>query len=508
MKRQGIIKRHIVTILLLSFILSISCGNDNDTAVTGSGSEAVVTTAVENTDGEIEFIADNLPELDYEGTEINWLCGDYNDAYYDDIWAENLNGSLVNDSIFNARRSVEERLNITLNVERYQFVWAELSEYNSMVKSIVLSGDSTYDALIGYTLVPLIIEGGYFSNLADNEYLELDMPWWNQSANELMPDQDNIQFITGDATLSLIKHSLCMFFNQDLLDSYQITENLYDVVRAGDWTLDYMERLITDSYSDLNGNQQYDKDDRYGLTFGDTNKYRMLPAAMNVDMYTKTSDGYELTFISERTNDIFTRLQELVNNNVNVRVAASDQSNDEVIDSFGGNKTSSIFVSGNAMFSASLIGDASTILENSTFTLGMIPFPKYDENQDDYYTAAQRFAHIYIPATAEDSGRSGAVLEAWASECYRSVMPTYFETNLKTRYATDSDMAEMFDLLRANLCVEFGTVFYSQLGLNCDTFKNLSNSSWNFASETEKLRTSTEAQLEVLTAALNSWQND
>ena len=150
----------------------------------------------------------------------------------------------------------------------------------------------------------------------------------------------------------------------------------------------------------------------------------------------------------------------------------------------------------------------STILENSTFTLGMIPFPKYDENQDDYYTAAQRFAHIYIPATTEDSGRSGAVLEAWASECYRNVMPTYFETNLKTRYATDSDMAEMFDLLRANLCVEFGTVFYSQLGLNCDTFKNLSNSSWNFASETEKLRTSTEAQLEVLIAALNSWQND
>ena len=164
MKRHGISKRHIVTILLVSFILSISCGNDNDTAVTGSGSEAVVTTAVENTDGEIEFIADNLPELDYEGTEINWLCGDYNDAYYDDIWAENLNGSLVNDSIFNARRAVEERLNIALNVERYQFVWAELSEYNSMVKSIVLSGDSTYDALVGYTLVPLIIEGGYFMN--------------------------------------------------------------------------------------------------------------------------------------------------------------------------------------------------------------------------------------------------------------------------------------------------------------------------------------------------------
>lgn len=490
-------KRFLSLALFLSLILASCSGTPTEVPTT----TPVSTTAeAEPDDG---FVKDSLPELNFNGDEVSWFCGDYWSAYFDDIYAENQNGSLVNDAVYNARLSVEERLKIKLSVERYEFVWANVPEYNSLIKSMIMSGDTTYDAYIGYTLVPLIIEGGCFSDLAENKYLDLGKPWWNQDCRNLMPG-DSVWFITGDATMSLIKHSLCVYFNQDLMNSLGKTENMYDVVRSGKWTLDTLESMIKDTYSDLNGDSKADADDRYGLTFGDFNKLRMMTSAMNVDMYTKTKDGYELTFISERTSNVFTRLQKLIRENENVRKpGGNDDSNTEAFASFGGNSVSKIFTSGNSLFTASLVGDAAAVLDNSQFTVGMIPFPKYDEKQDDYYTSAQRFAHIYIPSTVtgEQNDRAGAVLEAWASECYRSVMPTYFETSLKTRYSNDNDMASMFDLLRANTRVEFGTVFTTVLPLNCELFKQVVND-YNFTSESESLRSKTETQLGELITAL------
>ena len=217
-----------LTILAAILISAASCGGTQDEKPTTTAAEGDTTTS-EPDDG---FVKDELPELNYNGDEVRWFCGDYASAYFDDIYAENQNGSLVNDAVYNARRSVEERLKIKLSVERYEFVWANVPEYNSLIKSMIMSGDTTYDAYIGYTLVPLIIEGGCFSDLAENKYLDLGKPWWNQDCRNLMPG-DSVWFVTGDATMSLIKHSLCVYFNQNLLDSCGVTDNMYDIVRNG-----------------------------------------------------------------------------------------------------------------------------------------------------------------------------------------------------------------------------------------------------------------------------------
>ncbi|MCI8388271.1 MAG: hypothetical protein HFE63_07405 [Clostridiales bacterium] len=497
-------KKAISLSLILSLLLCASAcgsGNDKDPDITGDTDGITDTSPVD--DGS-PFVADSLPALDYGGETVSWFCGDYFNAYWEDIWADDQNGSLVNDSIYKARKNVEERLNIKLEMERYSFPYSEVAAYNNTIKQFVMSGDETYSAFFGYTLVPLIAEGGYFMDLAENKYLDLNKPWWNQSALELMPS-DMVPFVTGDATLSLIKHAVCLFFNQDLLDTLQIDVDLYDEVREGRWTLEALEEIIKGSYADLNGDQTYDVNDRYGMTFGDNNKYRIFPSIMAVDMYTKTNDGYDLTFNSERTIDVFTSLQNLLCNNENVRPAKNNtETSAETLDSFGGAKISSIFTSGNSLFTTSIVGDASYILDNSKFKLGMIPFPKYDEEQADYYTAAQRFAHIYIPSTivGDNFDRAGAVLEAWASECYRSVMPAYFETNLKTRYSSDNDMTEMFDLIRNNLRVEFGVVFSSKLELNCDEFYKIDNNSYQISSQLASKEQKAKSDLEALISAL------
>ncbi len=488
--------KRIFTALLAALLMTACAPADNTDPVaeeTQPATEAVQT----ETEAETLFVPDELPELDYNNADVHWLCGNYTDAYFADIWADAENGNGINDALFRARMSVEERLNMSLHVESFDFVWNTLSTFLNHLKSLVMSGDTTYDCYIGYTAGALMLEGGYFADMQDNRYMDLDKPWWNQEIQDIMPG-DAIYTLTGDAMMTLFKHCLCLYFNDDLKTDLGITEDLYQVVREGKWTLDKMEAVIADTYVDLNGDGRSDPEDQFGLTFGDTNKYRMVPAAMHTLISTKTADGYEFSLLNERNNDAFTRFQKLITENPNSRDVKTET---DSTPTFGGNFISNSFTSGHALFTASLIGDAGFILDSSDFTLGLVPYPKYDEQQANYRTAPQRPAVLYIPITiaGDQFDRAGAVLEAWSSECYRSVMPTYFEVNLKSRYSTDNNMAEMFDLLKENTSMNLDYLFSTELPLNVDIYKNTTAS---FVSYVESKQQSHMTALAEMVAAL------
>ena len=490
------------SILILMALLLASCGGEATSSDTTAADTSDVTTEDPTA---VKFVADALPDdLDYGGVETTWLIGDYMDAYWGDYWADEQNGSIVNDKVYEVRKNVEERLNLTINMECLKYAWNDRAIYTTKIQQLVMSGDDTYDIIAGSSAEALIAEGGYFCDFTKNKYIDLDKPWWNQDVQTLMPT-DAVYFLTGDGTISLVKHTICVFFNQDQLNNHGIKENLYDLVRDGSWTLDKLETLITDSYADLNGNTTADYDDFYGLTYGDTNKFRAISDSFDCEMYTRTKEGYDLTFITERTTDCFARMQALVSGNENSYIPGGNQARDDNIMSFGGNYISKIFANGQALFSYSLVGDAAAIYNTSNFTLGMIPLPKFDEAQKEYYSTSQRFSMFYMPTTVADIDRAGAVLEAWSSECYRNLMPAYFETTLKARYATDSDMAEMFDIMRENNRITFGTGYgTSELAINCDVFKNVTNPDFNFVSDMEGKRAQTEQQLLDLVEALSN----
>ena len=74
-------------------------------------------------------------------------------------------------------------------------------------------------------------------------------------------------------------------------------------------------------------------------------------------------------------------------------------------------------------FSFSLIADAATIVPSIDFSYGLLPYPKWDENQAEYATMLQRNCYVMMPSTVEDTDSAGAVLEALASESYTRARP-------------------------------------------------------------------------------------
>ena len=67
---------------------------------------------------------------------------------------------------------------------------------------------------------------------------------------------------------------------------------------------------------------------------------------------------------------------------------------------------------------------------------------------------------LYAICTAsEHKNESATLLEALASQGYRTVTPALFEISLKTKYAKDSETGKMFDLIRETVVFDLGRLY-------------------------------------------------
>ena len=107
-----------------------------------------------------------------------------------------------------------------------------------------------------------MLDGEYFLNLTENRYISTDKPWYNQTVIENMPDDYTYFLISGQFSLVNIKSALARYFNADLYNTLGLTEDIYSIVDDGKWTLDKLDELTKNTYSDLNGDTKADVSDR------------------------------------------------------------------------------------------------------------------------------------------------------------------------------------------------------------------------------------------------------
>ncbi len=453
--------------LMLTTALLSSCG-DNAQSSEDTSTSSETTAQSPATD---RFVSDELPELNYGGKKVTILVGDYNNAYWNDFYAEESNGNRINDTLYSMKQSLNERLGIDLSFYQYTHTWSEIPQFTGDVTKLIMSDSDDYDVIVsGLNFIAQQMEGEYFTDLSENKYIDFDKPWWNSTILESMPS-DSVFFATGDGTLAAIKHTLCIFFNQDQLDSVGIKDNLYELVNNGEWTLDKLDFYAKQFYNDLNGSSDADFSDNYGLTFGDANKYLGFINSLGINIAEKRDGGYEITFGSERANDAISRLTSMIHDNDYVYPALPNSDNAELISTGGGNYASKIFTEGRAAFQCGLVQDASTIVANASFKTGILPYPKWDEAQENYVSMLQRNCYFLIPTSCADEEMSGALLEAWSSLAYRQLQPEYFEVSLKARYSEDDEMAQVYDLLRESLNFDIGETFGALLGTPSGSFR-------------------------------------
>ncbi len=429
--------KKILCMLLAGLMLvgTVGCAtSDTDGSATGDGQ---TTAASEETD---EIPPPDLPEKNYGGESFR-ILSDENVYHY--IASEKTDGTLVNDAVVESNMAVMEQFNV------------KIERINGTPQTYIQAGDDAYD--VGYlhdlTTATTALRG-WFHDIYDMPHMDPTAAWWPKFTVDSLTVNGKMFFYSNyTGYLSMMQTRACLF-NQDILDDFNV-ESPYDLVRAGTWTLDKAIAMSTGIYSDVNGNGVSDEGDLFG--FSSSHYPWGWLEAFGIELYQKEAPNSAVINVvaDDRCYTLIEKLHEWF---------YSGHSGVKVTLSGGGEPSVSMFAEGQVAFTFSLnLDDLVKAALQNDIPYGIVPFPKIDANQENYYGACTDFL-FSVPVTIKDAEKVGMVLESMAYNGYKHIRPAYCEQTLQSRYATDPDCAEMLDLILNNRVISFAYLFSEAVG--------------------------------------------
>lgn len=464
MKLRSNILRTLVFLLCFAMILPAfaACAKDGKEMATKEGEE---TGATVEDDG---FVKDNIPEGLNFNDEFLILSAKNQKTHF---YAEETDETTVGQAIFARNRTVEERLGIELKWNHQPcFATEEKNTFAKMIETDIQAGNEI-DCVVSYNLVPYMLAiNGYCENLAKTPYIDLEMPWWPKEYLGTMLYKEQIFALVDNAGVGTLSNLSCIFFNNDLLESRGL-ESPYDLVANNEWTIPKLKELIAETYEDLDNTQSKTDADMYGLC---TSTY----ARVTCWYY---GAGIRFSDLDDNGELVLNTDVEEISNKLN---AIIDLFNTE--DSLLYEKEQYVMFREQRAYFYLCVLDLCTNLVNKNVEVnyGVAPNPKFNSEQDRYYTHMPNTHDTWFIPTGVDSLEcSSAFIECMASEAYRQVNPVYFETNLKVRYAPDERLAEMYDLIRESITFDFVYIYQAVMGGDCNDqirncIKNPTGKNW------------------------------
>ena len=473
----------LAALMTASALFSCSGGTENAgdeaelTAQTPSADEAPTAEAedapAENVDVN-GYLKDDLPELDFGGQTVSVLYwSDVENAEFD---VEELTGEIVNDAIFQRNTDVEDRLGVVYNWVGTPGNNGSKDKYVAVAQASVQAGDGAYDIYAAYSrTIGAAVVNCLTRTLQDSPYIDYEKPWWPDNLLEESLIHDKLYFVSGDISTNVLHMMYCIYYNKQMLEDYNLPVPT-DEVFEGTWTVDRLIELTADAYRDLNGNGRADLNDSFGFTLVDFH---------NDAFY--TGSGLRLV---EKDPDLILKISEDFYSEKAVDLLAKIGPWEQTDTVYQQSDYETPFTEGRALFNVNRAHYASKALRDSELIYGILPVPKYDENQQNYRTVMGNPITLY--AVSRDSAipeTDHAVLECMASEAYRLTTPAIFENNMKKKYSIDDVNAQMYDIVRETVSFELGRFFNQYLNDITDIyFRAVTSNNQNWASTSAKQR--------------------
>lgn len=447
---------------------------------------------------ETEFLPDELDGIDLGGATSRIFCWESWDP--GEFFVEEDTGEIVVSAVYNRNLKVEERLNVSLEWDMHP---RNDAAYGSALKSAVqkqnTSGDGTYDIVANYGMrVASCATDALLMNLYDAEHIDLSHPWYYESATKAGTlHKGYVYFTAGDLSFNALARMSGVFFNQALITDYSL-EDPYDLVLEGTWTVDKMHEMITDAYTDLDGDGKPSQGDRFGVMVANDQMQTLYYGTGSHFIEHDENDTPVLSddIYSERTLTLLEKYLAVFSEDAAFKNPIGDDP--------------TIFDEGRSIFYIYPLGHVSeATLRDADFTYGFIPQPKITEGEEAYHASVTNAVTLFaIPLVIESEERASAVFECLASEGYRQVSPVVFEQAYKAKYNYDDSARQttIFDMIRQNAVFDLGKIFASDLFSN---FSNgvigdfIWNNNTNYSSQVQKLTKTWNKKMEKLTEKLN-----
>ncbi len=443
-------KRIIASLLLSLFLISsVACsgGSGTDVSSDSTSSSDVVTTAPE---GVVDTsYSGSLESVDYGGSTFKIVStNSLNDYTYPTTqnFASESNGEVVNDALYDRDRWLEDKFNVKVEYTDARDGGLSASQGAKRIMNSVMAGDYEYDLVIEdmaqYTR--MLADNGvcYSLNMVDG--IDLSADYWFPELNNVLKIGESQCFVACPLSPRFYGSVYIIMFNRDLAADLGL-DSFYDMVKSGAWTFEALDKASTVALADIDGDTFITKNDRFGFAYEGLTAYSMMIGTGN--HYIK-NDGDTLR-VTLNDENIVNILQEMA------KIFDSDYGFMYDNDTTG---YWEILESGRYLFQNTCTFNLAGF-RDYTYDYGILPMPKYDEEQDGYYGYSQPFANagpiIPLTVSADRLSMVGTLTNAMCAYGYDYIRPAVFENVIQLKGARDEASAEIIDMIFDNITFDF-----------------------------------------------------
>ena len=388
-----------------------------------------------------EYVSKLPAQKDFGGEEYLVLgqSGDANPAWRTfEISREELTDDVVGKAVWERNDAIKQKYNLIISEELVTHSYQHIQTFYA-------SNEDKYDMI----MVQLIgafghIQSGYHLDLTSVDYVDFEHPSWNDYTIEQFTFGDAVYMASSDFNLQNKAQLSCIFYNREMArdagDGY-----LEDIVSADEWTLDKYNEIVSAYSEDVSGNGvKGDEEDVFG-SCGDMWNFLGFAAGAGYRASTVVDGNVQMAGAGDNILNILDKVGKFFFNSQAHFITEAKKPLDYY-------RSQNIFKDGRALCFAGEIVDYDEGINEVSFEVGVLPFPKYDSAQKDHYTQVN-FAYsslCAIPKTVFDVELAGFGLQVLAEYSTDTTYEAYIETKCKLQDSFDQRMSDMYEIIFEN----------------------------------------------------------
>ena len=378
--------------------------------------------------------------------------------------------------VLSRNKKAQETLGITIKYTTRDLGYNKILED---IQSIVMTSSKNSPDIYSndiYGLARAMCNGYLWSvsNPGDNvkNYFDFEADgWYTEYIKGCTFNPDKLYIFAGDYFIDMIRMAWVVLVNNDIFTNNlgkmpkwcTNMQTFYDYIEDGLWDLDIIADIAGRVHVDsgiigetevndqlvglvINSVTSWITSAASGVTVFYQDENRQPQMMQTIDEYQKIANKY--CDMKERIGVYETVTNDLgMSNSVLAGTAA--------------------FLNGNVLFSYSRLGEMeSEALRNFADAKGLVPIPKWEDNeQDDYNTPVHDQAELGCILNTAKAFSAASALMQYLNEESEQVVYTYYEKGLKYKYNDDKNSRTMMDIVRNTT----GSPFSWQIGDVCLT---------------------------------------
>ena len=435
----------LLAVLLLG---TTACGNSTVNAPEETPSAAVSQPTADLTETVAEeeevtassMITKKFGDQNYEGREFRILGFDVGGHFannisntFMEVWADEYNGEIINDAIYDRNAKASELLNITIVPQ----LVISTGDMATRIKQAVSAAADDFDvALQSLSNLGTTLQNNELANFKKFPTIDTSAPWYDQnSVDTFTLFGEKLYWLTGDYMLLDDYAVHVIFFNKDLVTNAG-QELPYETVREGAWTLDKFCAMTKAAELDVNGDGKMVIGTDIVAHLENHDKIKHWVYGCRERSITINEDKtLEIDTLSERQVNVVERLYHYTVEE-GMTYSISDDS-----------QLSPAFKSGLATSYCIALAYINQYRDMPD-DFGIVPMPKYDETQEEYghYISNYAATALCSPLTVRDREFVGTCIDTLSAFSTETVNKALYEVLLTSKLVRDQESVEMLEI--------------------------------------------------------------